>query len=1277
MAFKRFKSRRFKLSVSASLVILAATGYFLYSVFAVQGQGALAQAPLNSRVQVAPGFIMAVDNSGSMTFHNQFPASDGYGCWSSGSFFSSPGNLRVSGGTCSFAYSYTGPRIGTGYLGIPPVDTFGFARSPDFNPSYLDPEITYLPWLNADGSPYGSTVTNPAGNASITATRLDPRNASPTLNLASQYEEAGNERSRFNLRDGMFLPAGTRYRLSGNNSTSCGGLSNGGSSGWRTVGSGGRTANGNCTIYISYWPATFYLRETTPNTAPTIAAAGYENITPVRIPDSCGNGCHLWRYTITSTDTVALQNFANWFSFYGNRNRAMIAGMTRSMASVNNMYVGYFRINDHASWDEPVTKANERVAIRDMAVQPDRVALYDQMHALNASGGTPNRQAVMAAGEQFRRTDDDGPVRLACQRNAMMLFTDGFSNNGGPTLPNPQNRDGGMGVPFSDSHSNTMADIAASFYLNDSNGNSPIRPDLPAGLVPVPGSCPSSDPKINCQDNLHVNFYGITLGGRGNLYDPDNVLDPYTTPSIYQNWPSRQNDNRSTIDDIWHAAVNTRGEFVNARTPADITAAMRRILAAVSAGSTPSGTIALTGARIGTGSLSVEPFYAVENEGTDWFSRLDAYTVESDPLTQVVTFTPAWEASERFPAHGSRNIRFGTGSGTQAFDVANISDFDTLCDSPLIGMSRCSASEFGAGATQLNVTINDAVDYLRGDTSREVRNGGVLRDRTTLLGNIVNSTPVVSAPRDDYGYRSLSGFDLANTLASTYASYLTNKRAQRNVMVYVGANAGMLHAFDGGMGDDGVLSPTTGGVERFGFIPQSVLGYMGNLLFPYVEEDGGDQKFDHRYFVDGPLTVSDAHYDGSWSTVLVGTTGAGGRSVFALDVSNASRSSTPSFGSGDFLWEINSINASLPLAVRQNIGNVLGRPVIVPVRSGDTVTWKAIFGNGFNSQGGKAVLFVVDIDSGTPTIRMIEANESGAPSGTNGLGNIVVLDRFSGAAQDDPGRDGFADTVYAADQKGAIWRFDLASDANEVTTPVFVTQPLDTDPDYRQPITGGLTAAAGPAGGVMIYFGTGSFAFTNDPSDESIQSLYGVLDHGLSGTMTKANLLEQTVVSTDTVTGIREVSRNAMVSGRRGWFLDLPAGERFVGYPRIESGIVFMPTYAPTELDGCSTQGFNWLFGLNALSGAASLSNVSVGSPGGDSPGLETGAVALDTGGTAPVRDVAVMTAPRLGTLPAGSDPDDLDDALAAQCSMLVQVAGAPPLYLPRACGRQSWRQLL
>lgn len=1271
-------SRRLKITAASSLVVLAATGYFLYSVFAVQGQGALAQAPLNTQVQVAPAFIMAVDNSGSMSFQHQFPAADGYGCWQQnpGNFFSSPGVLRTSGTTCRYAYSYAGPRIGNDYFGIPPVDNFGFSRSPDFNPSYFDPSILYQPWQNSDGTDYAP--------ASLPNTRVDPRNAA-TINLTAWIEETDG-RSRFQAFTNMWLPPGTRYRLiSWNIFGQCGGLSGFGT--WQTVGANGHTMSASCPVNIGYRPATFFMQYTDASDpwpeldgSPGIYNASTAPRTLVN--DVCGAGCHMWKYEI-QPGTAALQNFANWFSFYGNRNRAMIAGMTRSLSSVTNMRIGYFRINDYASFgnfSDIHGDVPNQLQMRDMADAAQRTALYTQMLNLNISGSTPNRHSVYAAGQQFMRTDSNAPVQLACQRNAILLFTDGFSNEGNaPNIPNtPYNRDENLGVPFRDGHSHTMADIATIFYENDGTGRSPIRPDMPAGQVSVPGSCPTSDPKVNCQTNLHVNFYGITLGARGNLYDPDNVLDPYVTPSVYNNWPGRANNNRSTVDDIWHATVNTRGELVNARTPADITSAMRRILAAVGAGSTPSGSIALTGARIGTGSLSVEPFYAVENEGTDWYSTLSAFTVESDPLTRVVTFDNAWEASDRIPAEGSRNIRFGVGNGMLAFDPANLT-FNMLCDNPMPDMSRCNpaSSYFGTGPNQLNVTLDEAVRYLRGETLLEERNEGRLRDRGSRLGDIVNSTPVVSAPRDDYGYRSLTGFDAANTLAASYAGYLADKRDERNVMVYAGANDGMLHAFNGGMGDDGVMDPDDGGRERFAFIPQAVLGHMGNLLFPYVPEDGGDQRFQHRYYVDGPTTVSDVNYGGSWSTVLVGTTGAGGRSVFALDVSGASQSSGASFTTSDYLWEINNLNTDLPASVRQNIGHVLGRPVIVPVRSGSDITWKAIFGNGYNSQSGKAVLFIVDIGSGTPNIRMIEANESGAPAGTNGLGNIVVLDRYTGAAQNVPGRDGFADTVYAADQKGAIWKFNLGSEASEVTTPLFVTQPLTTDDNYRQPIMGGLTAAAGPAGGVMLYFGTGSFSFVHDAADDSMQSLYAILDNGGSSTIPLDDLLEQTITSVDPVAGIRQVSQNAMTAGRMGWYLDLPRGERFVGYPRVESGIIFMPTYAPTEVDGCSTEGFNWLFGLNALSGAASLSHVSVGSPTGDSPGAGTGAIALDTGGTAPVRDVAVMSAPRIDTLPAGADPDDLDAALAAQCSMLVQVAGAPPLYLPRACGRQSWRQLL
>ena len=42
----------------------------------------------------------------------------------------------------------------------------------------------------------------------------------------------------------------------------------------------------------------------------------------------------------------------------------------------------------------------------------------------------------------------------------------------------------------------------------------------------------------------------------------------------------------------------------------------------------------------------------------------------------------------------------------------------------------------------------------------------------------------------------------------------------------------------------------------------------------------------HEYYVDGSATVSDAYLNGAWKTVLLGTLGGGGKSVFALDVTD-------------------------------------------------------------------------------------------------------------------------------------------------------------------------------------------------------------------------------------------------------------------------------------------------------------------------------------------------------------------------------------------------------
>ena len=381
-------------------------------------------------------------------------------------------------------------------------------------------------------------------------------------------------------------------------------------------------------------------------------------------------------------------------------------------------------------------------------------------------------------------------------------------------------------------------------------------------------------------------------------------------------------------------------------------------------------------------------------------------------------------------------------------------------------------------------------------------------------------------------------------------------------------------------------------------------------------------------------------------------------------------SNPTSFGSSSRLWEIDDQHETA--AISDNIGHVLGKPVIVPVRDGsDAPRWKAIFGNGYNSENGRAALFVVDVADGTTQVILTNGSGDG-PSNPNGLGNIVVTDQkiSTAAAPSNNGRDGFADTVYAADQKGAIWKFDLTSTA-PLTQPLFTSQ-VGTD-GRRQPIIGGLTATAGVGNGVMLFFGTGSFSFVGDAGDASVQSIYAINDRNpgaaIATTITAADLFQRSIVTSGTNT--RTISTGGSV-GLHGWYLNLPAGERAVGYPRVASGVLFMPTYAPSTTDGCSTAGFNWLYGLNTRTGGPALESVRFGSTTGTTQGAGVGAVSLDTQGTAPVKEVGLTTLSRPAP-PNPGDPVPPSDG----CWMRISVAGMTQgMFVPYPCGRQSWRQL-
>ncbi|WP_372360904.1 pilus assembly protein [Xanthomonas sp. NCPPB 1325] len=1294
--------RIFRTAVVSAIVLAAAGGYFVCSLIAAQGQGALAQAPLNNVNSIPPAFIMAVDDSNSMTFERIFRGGDGRLRWNGTSFFSAAGTFFDAAQGCAsnsadcYLYLYPHSGYNAAYTpgdAIPPLDIFGFARSPTYNASYYNPNVVYNPWVLPPK--LGESGPTLWANANFNEARVDPRDPSiygndfstgyfTTYDLA--YREANNE--FFQFLTGMRIPAGTRYRSS---ARSCNTFNNSGfanndglpssNGNWTTLAST-VTVAANCQVQIGYVPATFYLPEAAPAPANYLA----NDINRPVIQNACGPGCNMRRYQITLRNynnnvnayNAASTNFANWFQYHRNRILAVIGSETRALSSVEKMRVGYFTINNRTN-----------VTMYDVGVDSEIAALYDKVYKLKPSGGTPNRTAVDYLGKQFLRVGDGAPVLRACQKNGGMLFTDGYTNSS-DAVSGYDNADsvGTMNfpsVPFADNYSNTIADIAASYY---SGASTPLvsGQGFQAGLVPVDEKCATLSKespdwkRLDCQKDLHMNFYAITLGAQGNIYEVNQAAtaDPYTNaPDWNANGDPNDGDDGRVIDELWHATVNSRGQFINAKSPAEVTAAMQRVLSAAGSPSSPSGTLALTGARIGAGSLSVAPEYQIRNNGTDWSSKLKASQASVDPATREARFAQLWEASGQIPAPNARNVFFNDGSNVRKFEGTAIS-LDGLCglsQTLYRGQTLCSAQHL----TDLGATAATAASYLLGDQSGEVQQKGRFRDRSTVLGDIINSAPLISAPTDDYGYRALSG-----TLGATYTAYLESKRASRGYMVYAGANDGMLHAFDGGINSSGTVTGT-GGRERFAYIPATSYGHMGDLLLPYQAVKGTIPSFDHRYFVDGPLAVGDTYYSNSWKTTLVGTTGAGGRGAFALDVTNPG-----AFGSGSRLWEINDLSGDA--VVRSNIGHVLGKPVIVPVRAANgSVSWKAIFGNGYDSASGKAVLFVVDIGtSSTPVVRMIEATEPGNTiSGRNGLGNIIVLDRVDNLTVDPSGvpartRDGYADTVYAADLRGAIWKFDLTSTAASVIVPAFTTG-LYTEGGrtYRQPITGGLQAASGENGGVLVLFGTGSFSFNDDSlpsSAQHIQSLYGFTDQVdgvIATTLSRANL---TPYSVTTATGgaTRSLQVGTAPTTALGWYVDLPAGERFVGYPELVSGILFMPTYAPLAASsGCIPDGVNWLFGLNPRTGVGALSGVRMGGISGSTLASGSAGISLNTGGNAPVKDVGVSVVPRLEpkvnpkdgsaapVVPAGSG-----------CWMVANVAGAAPMYVPYPCGRQSWRQI-
>lgn len=706
-----------------------------------------------------------------------------------------------------------------------------------------------------------------------------------------------------------------------------------------------------------------------------------------------------------------------------------------------------------------------------------------------------------------------------------------------------------------------------------------------------------------------------------------------------------------------------------ARNPTKLKEALEAIFNSAAEGDAPVGGSG-AGARISSGSFTVSSHFTVPQGSYDWTGDVIATQVNADGTDGA----ELWRASSRISS-STRRIYMATtptatatnGTVTAAsvaeFQANNLPGNNDAARLRALGFSDSTPAWF-SGKTLANL-----VTYLRGTAVSG------LRPRTTPLGDIVNSTTEIVSNRDDYGYTTWATFTTSwkLTLGKAYETYLAAKRAASGppTMVYVGANDGMLHGFNGSTG-------AAAGNEELAFIPSASLQHIAELANP---------KYGHRYYVDGPLASSDVYYGGNWHTVLVGTTGAGGASkapnastvgngsVFALDVGDPTR-----FDGSKVLWEVSGKTES-------DLGFVLGKPTIVPVPGAtptDAPRFVALFGNGVNSTSGKAALFVVDIQTGKVLKRL---SPSGAAyANRNGLINIAPV-----AVKNN---DGITDTVYGGDMLGNLWKFDL-SDGNPDNWHVALSgAPLFTAVRNNavQPIMSGIEVAAGPGGGVSLFFGTGQYFAADDnqvSSSSPVQTLYGVWDNLTSSAGGRSNLVAQSVTDGTSAAGydIRDVSRNGVdYTSKRGWYVDLVIGsgvdgERFVGNPNIQNGNVFFTTYIPGTAICGSGGGVNWLYGLSLLNGGGAMTGLSP-TVGGDPLCTDNcGGVALTKGGDRsqgpPVKDTSIFV-PKLKACDPLTDSSCTVDKLiqAEQCTFVLRAPGADGLYMPRPCGRQSWRQI-
>jgi type IV pilus assembly protein PilY1 len=1075
--------------------------------FNANAQINLAQVPLFIGQSSEPNITFVLDDSGSM--HFEYMPGDVPTVGLTLYAFPQP-NSVYGGGDYSRRACGGSPSL----YDVPAEEPYNVLnvrmRSSAVNDVFYNPDIDYQPWVNSDGSPMPDA---------------DPENA--------LYNPARPWLGGMDLTDQ-------------NNDIAWYVSQNEGQNNWYyDYDSGGCSGVRN-----PFWPITYYNFNGGDEMDP-------DDFTRVQITSTTPAGATFTSPGgITRTRNEEIQNFANWFQYHRSRVLTARAGIGRAFAQQgSNIRVGFGAINVGSRTIDSRTSPGTMLRGVRKFEGVDREDFFEELyeHVVPAAG-TPLRTSLSEVGQYYMRSDSYGPWSTTpgqsggqdfeCRGSYTMLMTDGFwsgddpdtagididheDNENGPVITSPSGKTYQYtpSDPFRDNHFETLADVAMYFWKRD------LRTDID-NIVPTTTRNPSF------WQNMIT--YGIGLGVTGNIdvEDAEDALENGTPIS----WPDPFDTDTAKLDDLLHASINSRGRYFSAKEPDEFAEELSdQLQSLVRDAVSSSSSVAANSTRLDTETL----IYQARFDSSNWSGELVAFNVDEDGSLGG----EAWRASNTVNAldPGTRKVFTHDGNKGVPFTWSKISN------------GQRNAIDRGDGLG------SERIDYLRGDQSEEVANGGKFRDRGSVLGDIINSNPVFSHT-ERFGYGNVT-----STLGQEYRKFV-NQKASRPPMVYVGGNDGMLHAFN-----------ALNGEELFSYVPGSQIEDLYKLTEP---------GYGHEYFVDGTPTVGDVYMDGEWRTILIGSMGAGGSGLFALDITNPK-----DFDEDDVLWEFSD----------PGMGEGVKETALVRMEmtSGNSTynKWAVVFGNGYNSDTDTAKLFVLDAEDGSMLQSPIDTGE-GSASNPNGMATPIVIDEDG---------DQNADKAYAGDLHGNVWKFDLDGSGEWQLADVSGTGNNNNNNNknnksgtgllfvaerdgVRQPITSKPQVGRNDDADLVVYVGTGKYLEKTDADGTSteIQSFYGLIDDG-DDIDDRSDLLEQEIEFEGSALGfeVRIVSDEEMSDSDEGWYLDLlppstpesaAPGERVVTQALLRGGVVTFATVIPAT-SPCEFGGDSWLMSLDADDGS-------------------------------------------------------------------------------------------